>query len=93
MQCLSGLTQIGRVLKHAIKETDKQQVDALVVVGDCFEEDPDAGHERPHHRGQRCHLVLAVELPVGEEDVEPRRLDRLQVDGRAVGEAEAASRQ
>ncbi len=28
--CFSGLTQIGRVLKHAIKETDKRKVDALV---------------------------------------------------------------
>lgn len=45
VSCFSGLTQIGRVLKHAIKETDKRRVDALVVVGDCFEEDPDAvGH-------------------------------------------------
>ena len=44
--CFSGLTQIGRVLKHAIKETDKRKVDALVLVGDCFEEDPDAvGHK------------------------------------------------
>lgn len=46
VQCFSGLTQIGRVLKHAIKETEKQQVDALVVVGDCFEEEPDpVGHK------------------------------------------------
>ncbi len=45
VSCLSGLTQIGRVLKHTIKETGKRKVDALVVVGDCFEEDPDAvGH-------------------------------------------------
>ena len=43
--CFSGLTQIGRVLKHAIKETTKRKVDALVVVGDCFEENPDTvGH-------------------------------------------------
>lgn len=37
--CLGGLTQIGKVLKHAIKETKKQKVQALVFVGDCVEED------------------------------------------------------
>ena len=45
VSCFAGFTQIGRVLKHAIKESRKQKVDALVLVGDCFEEDPDAvGH-------------------------------------------------
>ena len=33
------------MLKHALSETAKLKVDALVFVGDCFEEDPDAvGH-------------------------------------------------
>ena len=46
VNCLAGHTQIGRVLGHAIKENGKSKVDALVVVGDCFEEDPDAvGHK------------------------------------------------
>lgn len=45
VSCLAGHTQIGRVLGHAAKENAKGKVDALVVVGDCFEEDPDAvGH-------------------------------------------------
>lgn len=39
--CLGGLTQIGKVLKHAVKETKKQKVQALVFVGDCIEEDVD----------------------------------------------------
>ena len=43
--CLAGLTQIRKVLSHAIKETKKQKVDALVFVGDCLEEDLDKlGH-------------------------------------------------
>lgn len=39
--CLGGLTQIGRVLRHAINETQKTKVDALVFIGDCMEEDCD----------------------------------------------------
>ncbi len=41
VRCLGGQTQIGRVLDHALKETAKQRVGALVVVGDAFEEDID----------------------------------------------------
>ena len=36
--CLAGHTQIGKVLKHAIKETKRQKVAALVFVGDSIEE-------------------------------------------------------
>lgn len=40
--CLAGKTQIGKVLRHALKETKKQKVGALVFIGDCMEEDIDA---------------------------------------------------
>jgi hypothetical protein len=36
--CLAGQTKIRRVLQHAISETQKKRVNALVFVGDCFEE-------------------------------------------------------
>lgn len=39
--CLAGQTKIRRVLQHAIKETDRKRVSALVFVGDAFEEDLD----------------------------------------------------
>lgn len=39
--CLAGRTKIGRVLQHAVRETEKKRVAALVFVGDCFEEDVD----------------------------------------------------
>lgn len=39
--CLAGQTKIGRVLRHAVKETEKKRVAALVFVGDCFEENLD----------------------------------------------------
>jgi hypothetical protein len=41
VRCLGGMTQIGRVLRHALKEDAKQPVQALVFVGDCVEESVD----------------------------------------------------
>ena len=38
IDCRGGHTQIGRVLAHARKETDRQKVQALVFVGDAMEE-------------------------------------------------------
>jgi hypothetical protein len=38
VRCEAGVTQIGRVLEHAIRETSKAQVAALVYVGDTCEE-------------------------------------------------------
>lgn len=39
--CSAGLTQIGRVLGHALREAAATQLDALVFVGDCVEEPRD----------------------------------------------------
>lgn len=39
--CLGGHTQIEKVLKHALRETKKERISALVYVGDCMEEDAD----------------------------------------------------
>jgi len=36
--CAAGLTQIGRVLQHALAEAQRSKVNALVLVGDCIEE-------------------------------------------------------
>ena len=41
VQCRGGLTQIGRVLEHATRETRLHRVNALVLVGDCLEETVD----------------------------------------------------
>ena len=41
VRCAGGLTQIRRVLDHALKETDRDAVNALVFVGDCVEENID----------------------------------------------------
>jgi hypothetical protein len=43
--CLTGITQLGKVLKRAVKETKQKKVSALVFVGDAIEEDVDhLGH-------------------------------------------------
>jgi len=47
VRCLGGQTQIRKVLSHAIRETGKRKVDAVVFVGDAMEEDID----------RLCHLA------------------------------------
>ncbi len=49
VRCLAGRTQIRKLLRHALKETRSQKVDALVFVGDVVEEDID---ELGHVAGQ-----------------------------------------
>ncbi len=39
--CAAGMTQIERVLRHALAETRQGRVNALVYIGDCMEEDID----------------------------------------------------
>ena len=41
VRCVGGETQIERVLSHALAETKKQRVGALVFVGDAMEENVD----------------------------------------------------
>lgn len=41
VSCVGGLTQIGRVLIHALDESARHRVNALVYVGDSMEEDID----------------------------------------------------
>ena len=55
--CIGGHTQIGRVLKHALKETRRRQVNALIFVGDCMEENVDT---LCHHAGELGLLGVPV---------------------------------
>ncbi|HDZ57230.1 MAG TPA: VWA domain-containing protein [Pseudomonas xinjiangensis] len=41
VSCLGGITQIGRVLEHAVRETRSAPVKAVVFIGDCCEESVD----------------------------------------------------
>jgi hypothetical protein len=39
IECEGGVTQIGEVLEHALHENEKAAVQALVFIGDAFEEE------------------------------------------------------
>lgn len=41
IDCRGGHTQIGKVLSHALKETERTKVNALVYIGDAMEENVD----------------------------------------------------
>jgi hypothetical protein len=41
VRCLGGHTQIGKVLGHAIRETKRERLGAIVFVGDAMEENVD----------------------------------------------------
>ena len=41
VRCRGGLTQIERVLKHAARQARETRISALVLIGDCMEEDVD----------------------------------------------------
>ena len=46
VRCLAGRTQIARLLRYAGEQRRESQIDAVVFVGDCCEEDVDqVGHE------------------------------------------------
>ena len=40
IKCRAGITQIGRVLDHVLREAGQRKIGALVFVGDCAEESP-----------------------------------------------------
>jgi len=66
VSCLGGHTQIEKVLKHALRQTKKERISALVYVGDCMEEDAD----------DLCHLagqlgMLKVPIFLFQEGHEP----------------------
>ncbi|VAW85719.1 hypothetical protein MNBD_GAMMA16-299 [hydrothermal vent metagenome] len=46
VECLTGITQIERVLAHAITEQNKQRIQAVVFIGDSVEEHADCLYER-----------------------------------------------
>ncbi len=41
VQCRAGRTKINKILKHALRETKQNKVNAVVYIGDAVEENPD----------------------------------------------------
>ena len=52
IMCRAGVTQIGKVLDHAVKEARMLPVAALVFVGDALEEDADTVVPAAHELGR-----------------------------------------
>lgn len=53
IDCRGGTTQIGKVLAHALKESGRGKVDALVFIGDAMEENVDDLADRAGKLGLR----------------------------------------
>ncbi|MFC6489030.1 VWA domain-containing protein [Nitratireductor sp. GCM10026969] len=51
IDCRGGQTQIGKVLSHALKESGRGKVNALVFIGDAMEEDVDLLAEKAGELG------------------------------------------
>jgi hypothetical protein len=66
VRCLGGQTQIGRVMRHALSESRRRRVNALVFVGDCMEEDVD---RLCHEAGELG--LLGVPMFVFHEGIDP----------------------
>lgn len=66
VRCLGGQTQIGRVLDHALAETRKKPVQAVVFVGDALEENTDV---LCHKAGQLG--IMNVPMFVFQEGQDP----------------------
>ncbi len=66
VQCLGGHTQIERVLRHAITETKRTKINAIVFVGDSCEENVD---ELCNAAGQLG--VLSVPIFIFQEGRDP----------------------
>lgn len=66
VSCLGGHTQIEKVIRHAITETRKNKINALVFVGDCLEEDID---DLSKYAGELA--LLGVPMFVFQEGYDP----------------------
>jgi hypothetical protein len=59
--CLGGQTQVLRTLQHALAETRRERVNALVLIGDAFEEDIDAACHAAGELGLRALPVFCFQ--------------------------------
>ena len=66
VRCAAGRTQIERVLDHAVEQTRRDRLGALVYVGDCFEEDADRACARAGELG-----LLGTPIFVFQEGADP----------------------
>ena len=82
VSCLAGHTQIAKVLRHAIAESKRRKVGALVFVGDCLEEDIDALGDLAGQLG-----LLGVPCFMFHEGLDPVARNAFQQIARLTGGA------
>ena len=75
VRCLGGHTQIRKVLRHVTNETTRQKVNALVFVGDAFEEDIDAVCAQAGELGMRG--VPAFMFHEGQDAIARRAFEQI----------------
>jgi len=80
--CLGGRTQIGRVLDHALAETKRRKVNAVIFVGDCVEEPVDGLCDRAGRLG-----VLGLPLFLFHEGQDALAADAFRQMARLSGGA------
>lgn len=80
--CLGGRTQIGKIFKHTLRQTEKERVNALVFVGDCIEEDIDKLCDLAGKLG-----VMGVPIFVFQEGIDPAATRGFQQFARLTGGA------
>lgn len=69
IDCRGGRTQIGKVLKHALRESGKEKMSAVVYIGDAMEENIDLLCERAGELGLRkvpCFVFHEGRDPIAE---------------------------
>ncbi len=82
VRCLSGHTQIRKILQHTLHETKRNKVDAVVFVGDCMEEDEVLLYRLAGQIG-----LLNVPIFVFHEGDEPRAAKTFRKIARLTGGA------
>jgi hypothetical protein len=87
LDCLTGLTQISRVLEHAQKEAAKEPVGALVFIGDAMEENRDLLVARARDLEIPCFMFQEGRDP----EVETTFREIARVSGGAYGRFDAGA--
>lgn len=90
VHCLSGYTQIGRVLAHTLAETRRTKVAAVVFIGDCMEESAETLLAQAGELGLRG--VRAFLFQEGDDPVAARSFRQIaKLTGGAYGRFDTGS--
>ena len=90
IECQAGTTQLGKVLRHALKENEKRKIKGLVFIGDAMEENIDLVAQAAGKLG-----LLNVPLFMFQERGDPSTraafMELCRLSGGAYSQFDAAS--